>query len=121
MGWSVYLNCGDGRCGVDGFQYGSIVRADPLTMTATATHQAEMLLTYNYGDLLDLVLGFEFTDLSGMTGEESLPLLRAGIERCGKSQVDYDYWLPTLPNVRKALELMANWAEANPWGKWEIV
>lgn len=120
MGWDVALMCGDTHCQVDGFVYGGIHQADPLTMTAIANHEAEFSLTYNYSRLLLLTLGRPFRELDGMTGEESLPLLTDALAKCGQEHPYEDYWAPTLGNVARALSLMADWARANPWGRWEI-
>lgn len=56
--------------------------------------------------------------LYGMTGAESIPLLKAAISRLG-DDVDEDYWQPTEGNAKQALLQLLAMAQLRPDGVWD--
>ena len=58
------------------------------------------------------------TAIYGMTGAESLPMLKAAAAKL-KDDVDPDYWKPTEGNVKRAIFGLIALAQLRPDGVWE--
>lgn len=108
---------------------------DPVTgarLEADATHQisggtyamggtTEMWLnvTYNYGQIYYRTMGDKgIRTIYGMTGAESIPVLKAAIDQLG-DDVHPDYWKATEGNAKKALHGLLAFAQLRPDGVWE--
>lgn len=108
---------------------------DPVTgetLTTDAPHEmrggmyamygtSEMWLnvTYNYADILYRVMGEKgIREIYGHTGAESLPMLKAAIDRLG-DDVNPDYWASTEGNVKRALCSLKAFAQMRPDGVWD--
>ena len=76
-------------------------------------------ITYNYGKHYYRVIGEKgIRTIYGMTGAESLPLLKKAVEQLG-NEVDEDYWKPTEGNAKKALLKLVALAQLRPDGVWD--
>lgn len=76
-------------------------------------------VTYNYGRHYSRVFGKGgIRKLYGMTGAESIPLLKAAIAKLG-DDVDDDYWNPTEGNAKAALCQLLAMAQMRQDGIWE--
>ena len=53
-----------------------------------------------------------------MTGAESIPVIKAAIEKLG-NDIDPDYWKPTEGNAKKALYGLLALAQIRPDGVWD--
>jgi hypothetical protein len=90
------------------------------TYCADGETQAYLNITYNYGDHFRSALGDRgIRSIYGMTGAESLPVLRDAAEKLG-DDVDDDYWKPTEGNAKRALLQLAALAEMRPDGIWNV-
>jgi hypothetical protein len=79
---------------------------------------AEINITYNYARHYSRVFGEKgLRTIYGMTGAESIPVLKAAIDRLG-DDVDQDYWKPTEGNAKAALLQCLALAEMRPDGIW---
>ena len=80
---------------------------------------AEFNITYNYSPFFYRVFGdLGIRTLYGMTGEESIPLLEAGMAQLG-DDVYPDYWTATEGNAKKALTCLLALAKQCPDGIWD--
>lgn len=76
-------------------------------------------ITYNYGGHFRRVLGDEgIRSIYGMTGAESIPVLKAAIAQLG-DDVSTDYWEDTEGNAKRALCGLLAFAQMRPDGVWE--
>ena len=77
-------------------------------------------VTYNYAPhfyrTIDEHKGIR--KLYGMTGAESIPVLRAAIAQLG-DDADEDYWRPTEGNAKQALLQLLAMAQLRPDGVWD--
>lgn len=81
--------------------------------------RAKFNVTYNYASHFYRVLGEKgIRTIYGMSGAESIPILRAGIEQL-KDDVDDDYWDPTEGNAKQALYSLLALAQMRPDGVWD--
>jgi len=81
--------------------------------------QAWLNVTYNYSEHFYRVLGGKgIRTIYGMTGEESIPILKKASSKLG-NDVHHDYWEPTEGNARKALLDLVQLAKAAPHGVWD--
>ena len=86
------------------------------TYAIGGTRDASLNVTYNYAPHFYRTLGDGgIRKLYGMTGAESLPMLRLAIAQL-KDDVDDDYWKPTEGNAKRALMQLAALAEMRPDG-----
>ena len=77
-------------------------------------------ITSNYAGTLERVLGEGgIRRLDGMTGAESVPLLKTGIGKLG-DDVSGDYWKETDGSVKRALCQVLALAQMRPDGVWDI-
>ncbi|HET6497350.1 MAG TPA: hypothetical protein VFH61_18545 [Thermoleophilia bacterium] len=83
------------------------------------TTDCHLNVTYNYVHHFRRVMGSSgIRTLYGMTGAESLPVLKAAIAMLG-NDVDGDYWKPTEGNAKAALCSLRALAEMRPDGIWD--
>lgn len=89
------------------------------TFVVGGTTEASLNVTYNYAEYFCQVLGDKgIRTIYGMTGAQSLPVLRDAAAKLGNDVVD-DYWEPTEGNAKRALLQLAALAEMRPDGVWE--
>jgi hypothetical protein len=76
-------------------------------------------VTYNYAKHYYRTLGEKgIRTIYGMTGAESIPLLKSAAEQLG-NDVDDDYWKPTEGNSKRALIQLIALAQLRPDGVWK--
>lgn len=85
------------------------------------TRQAWLNITYNYCrhyyGTIDAERGLR--SLQGKTGAESIPILKAAIDKLG-NDVDPDYWKATEGNAKRALAQLLSLAQLRPDGIWNV-
>jgi hypothetical protein len=120
---------------------GAVLQLDEPHQMKGGTYQmggclrAEFNITYNYSLHLDRVLPAREPDekhhhmaqedgklhsiraIYGLTGAESIPILRAAIDQLA-DDVDDDYWQPSEGNVKGALCEVLALAQLRPDGVW---
>ena len=76
-------------------------------------------ITYNYSKYFYRVLDAEkgIRIIYGMTGAESIPILRTAIDKLG-TDVSDDYWEATEGNAAQALAGLLAFAQLRPDGVW---
>lgn len=75
-------------------------------------------ITYNYKDHFYRVMGEKgIRSIYGLTGAESIPLLKAAIAQLGDNVTD-NYWDGTEGNAKKALCGLLAFAQMRPDGIW---
>ena len=90
------------------------------TILVGGNTDAEMSVTYNYSKFFGVVLPEgRIESLHGMTGADSIPILRAAISIL-TTRRDADYWAATPGNAGYALFVMEDWAEQHPDAVWDI-
>jgi hypothetical protein len=99
------------------------------------TTEAHLNVTYNYGEHYRRVFGDSEVQLSnfdtvfgggetgirklyGMSGADSIPILKEAISKLG-DDVDDDYWKPTEGNAKRALLQLLSLAKMRPDGIWD--
>ena len=83
------------------------------------TAKAWLNVTYNYAPHYYQAMGEKgIRAIYGMTGAESVPVLKAAIEQLG-DEVDADYWEPTEGNAKRALTQLLAMAQLRPDGVWD--
>jgi hypothetical protein len=82
---------------------------------------AELNITYNYGPHFRRVFADDkgVRSLYGMTGADSIPILRSAIAQLGNDVDPNDYWNPTEGNAKAALTNLLFLARACPTAIWE--
>jgi hypothetical protein len=75
-------------------------------------------VTYNYWPHFQRLGEKGIRTIYGMTGAESLPLLKAAAEQLGDDVHD-DYWEPTEGNAKRALLQLVALAQLRPDGVWK--
>lgn len=90
------------------------------TYALGGTREAHLNVTYNYGKHYRRVLDAEegIRAIYGLTGAESIPVLRAAAAQLG-DDVDEDYWKPTEGNAKRALLQLLALAQLRPDGIWQ--
>jgi hypothetical protein len=89
------------------------------TYCVGGTAECWLNVTYNYGEHYYRVFGEGgVRTIYGMTGAESLPVLKAAAGQLG-DDTDSDYWKPTEGNAKRALLQLAALAQLRPDGVWE--
>ena len=89
------------------------------TYAVGGTTKAWLNVTYNYAKHYYRVMGEEgIRTIYGMTGAESIPVLKAAIDGLG-DDVDPDYWKPTEGNAKRALCSLLALAQMRPDGVWD--
>ena len=88
------------------------------TYEAGGTTKCWLNVTYNYGQHFRDVLGeYGIRFIYGMTGADSIPVLKAAAEKLG-DDVDEDYWKPTEGNAKAVLLQLIALAQLRPDGIW---
>ena len=88
------------------------------TFALGGTTACHFNVTYNYSKFFYRTMGDRgIRSIYGMSGAESLPLLRAAADQLG-DEIDPDYWRPTEGNAKRALLALAALASLRPDGKW---
>ena len=83
------------------------------------TTEAHLNITYNYAKHFKKVLGAGgIRSIYGMSGAESIPILRAAADKLGDDVHD-DYWQPTEGNAKRALFGLIALAQLRPDGVWK--
>ena len=83
------------------------------------TTEAWLNVTYNYAKHYYRVMGEKgIRTIYGMTGAESIPVLKAAIDELG-DDVDPDYWEPAEGNAKRALCSLLALAQMRPDGVWD--
>lgn len=103
------------------------------TIEIGGSNSLELNVTYNYskiindkfdealtdlGFILDENLSYEYW-LQNKTGAETIPVLKATIEKLG-NDVDDDYWKATEGNSKRALCGLLAFAQMRPDGIWDV-
>jgi hypothetical protein len=90
------------------------------TYCTSGTSSAKTNITYNYGKFFRRVLCPENSIrlLYGMTGAESIPVIKEAIEQLG-DDIDDDYWKPTEGNAKRSLYQCLALAQMCPDGIWD--
>ena len=90
------------------------------TYCISGTTECKLNVTYNYGVFFRKVLDPEkgIRSLYGMSGAESIPVLKEAISKLG-DDVDPDYWKPTEGNAKQALYGLLALAQMRPDGIWD--
>ena len=87
------------------------------------TRKLELNVTWNYCKFYygDKALGDDgIKSLDGMTGAESIPVLKKAISNLG-DDVSPVYWDATEGNAKRALRGLLKLAQIRPDGVWEVV
>lgn len=90
------------------------------TYATNGTKEAWLKVTYNYAPIFyraDILGEGGIRKLYGMTGAQSIPLLKGAIANL-KDDVSDDYWEQTEGNAKKALCGLLAFAEMRPDGVW---
>ena len=88
------------------------------TYAMGGTTEAWLNVTYNYAKHYYRVMGERgIRTIYGMTGAESIPVLRAAIGELS-DDVDPDYWEPAEGNAKRALCSLLALAQMRPYGVW---
>ena len=88
------------------------------TYAVGGTTEAHLNITYNYAGFFRQVLGPDgIRVVYGMSGAESLPILR-GAAAALHDDVDDDYWKPTEGNAKAAIMQLIALAQMRPDGIW---
>lgn len=115
MSYDIYLECKDGGVAIlpDGEK-----APKGGTYNASGTNAAEFNITYNYAEIIsDVMDGKSIRSLYGMTGEESIPILKGAIGKLD-GEPGEDYWEPTPGNVKQSLMGLLSMAESCPKAIW---
>lgn len=89
------------------------------TYAMNGTTKAWLNITWNYAKFYYKVFGERgIRTIYGMTGAESIPVLKEAIEKLG-DDVDPDYWKPTEGNAKKSLYGLLALAQMRPDGVWD--
>jgi hypothetical protein len=89
------------------------------TYAVGGTTDAWLNVTYNYAKHYRRVIGEKgIRTIYGMTGAESIPVLKAAIDKLG-DDVNTDYWEPTEGNAKSALCSLLAMAQMRPDGVWD--
>lgn len=89
------------------------------TYTKGGTRECWLNVTYNYSPFFYSLFGSEgIRAIYGKTGAESIPVLKAVMDRLG-DDVDDDYWAATEGNAKAALASLLALAQMRPDGVWK--
>ena len=88
------------------------------TYCCGGSSEAWLNITYNYAPHFYRTLGGKgVRTIYGMTGAESVPVLKAAAAQLG-DDADDDYWKPTEGNAKRALLQLLALARMRPDGVW---
>lgn len=103
---------------------GEVLQIDELHQMKGGTYclggmtEASLNITWNYGSRYRAAFGDEgIRTIYGMTGAESLPVLKTAADQLGDDRDD-DYWKPTEGNAKAALLQLITLATLRPDGIW---
>lgn len=82
------------------------------------TREACINITYNYAKHFDSIGNKGIRSIYGMTGAESLPILKNAASILG-DDIDDDYWKATEGNAKIALHQLIALAQLRPDGVWK--
>ena len=83
------------------------------------TTEAWLNITYNYSSHFYNVFGEKgIRTIYGMTGAESIPVLKAAMDKLG-DDTDPDYWKETEGNAKRSLAGLLAFAQMRPDGIWD--
>lgn len=89
------------------------------TYAVGGTTLLELNITYNYAPHFYRTVGEKgIRTIYGMTGAESIPVLKNAISQLG-DDVDPDYWKDTEGNAKRALLNLLALAQMRPDGVWD--
>jgi hypothetical protein len=89
------------------------------TFVAGGTTECWFSITYNYSEHLFRALGHKgIRCIYGLTGAESIEILRAGVDKLKDDDGSQNYWNPTEANTKRALLSLIEMAELRPDGVW---
>lgn len=89
------------------------------TYALNGTREAHLNVTYNYAPHYYRVFGDKgIRCLYGMTGAESIPILKQGIKQLADDTTD-NYWDGTEGNAKQALYHLLALAQLRPDGVWD--
>jgi hypothetical protein len=89
------------------------------TYAIGGTTHASLNITYNYASHYYRLIGEKgIRTIYGMTGAESIPVLKTAADRLGDDISD-DYWEATEGNAKRALLQLISLATMRPDGVWE--
>lgn len=92
------------------------------TYQVGGTTTAEFNITYNYSKHYRRVMGGGgISDIYGMTGRDSIPVLSVAIAKLGDDRDLDDYWNPTEGNAKAALKTLLFMAALSPDGVWKVL
>ena len=107
MSWDISLEDQDGQPGK------TTRHVEGGTYQSGGCPETTLNVTYNYGD------HFQFRNLHGRTGRETVKELSDGVDRFGTLQDD-DYWAATEGNAGYALSILRDWAKLYPDHTWRV-
>lgn len=105
------------------------------TYAVDGTREMSLNITFNYTRFYNDAFKGGFRSLNGMTGAESIPILKAAIERIHDPKIpdlnederyEYEsknatgYWMPTKVNCLKPLYQLLSLAQMRPDGVWRV-
>ena len=89
------------------------------TYAIGGTTEAWLNITWNYSKFYYRVFGEKgIRTIYGMTGAESIPILKAAMDKLG-DDVDPNYWESTEGNAKRALAGLLALAQMRPDGIWD--
>ena len=89
------------------------------TYAVGGTTEAWLNITYNYSSHFYNVFGEKgIRTIYGMTGAESIPVLKAAMDKLG-DDTDPDYWKSTEGNAKRSLAGLLAFAQMRPDGIWD--
>lgn len=62
---------------------------------------------------------FDFSSIHGMTGADSILILREAVQKLGTEGIP-NYWVANPGNVGVACARLAKWAEQHPNARWDV-
>jgi len=90
------------------------------TRAVGGTKDLWLNITYNYAEHFAFAFGDSrgIRSIYGMSGAESIPLLKTAISRLG-DDIAEDYWAATEGNAKQALNGLLAFAQLRPDGIWK--
>ena len=118
ISYDVYLRHENGEtCEVPRVEEGG-------TFVFGGSTEAELNVTYNYGECYHLVpirygVSFSIKFLDGMQAKNVIPILEHVVEVLGDKPYP-DYWAPTPGNAGHAAAILLKWARLHPDATFEV-
>ena len=90
------------------------------TYAINGNTEAHFNITYNYSSIFYKTMGEKgIRSIYGLSGANSIPILKSAINQLNNNGVDSDYWECTEGNAKKALYRLLSFAEIRPDGIWD--